>query len=129
MDSDPSPIVVAVPDLLMRQRLVGGLEAAGFTAKGAATLARLTRALDETRPAAVLVELDGVGIDGVALVAELKGDERTAGVPVIGFCAHTRTELIEGAREAGADRVVSRGELTNRLVRIATEVTGEPPAS
>jgi DNA-binding response OmpR family regulator len=128
MDPATSPIVVAVPDLLMRQRLIGGLEAAGFAAKGAATLARLARALDETRPAAVLVELDGVGIDGVALVTELKGDVRTAGVPVIGFCAHTRTELIEDARAAGADRVVSRGELTNRLARIATEVAGEPTA-
>jgi DNA-binding response OmpR family regulator len=129
VEPDTSPIVVAVPDLLMRQRLVGGLEAAGFAAKGAATLGRLTRMLDETLPTALLVELDGVGIDGVALVTELKGDDRTAGVPVIGFCAHTRTELIEGAREAGADRVVSRGELTNRLVRIVTEVTVGPPAS
>lgn len=128
MDAVTSPVVVAVPDLLMRQRLVGGLEAAGFAARGVATLARLTRALEATRPAAVIVELDGVGIDGVALVAALKRDGRTAAVPVIGFCAHTRTELLEGAREAGADRVVSRGELTNRLVRIATEVAGEPPA-
>lgn len=126
MDPASSPIVVAVPDLLMRQRLVGGLEAAGFAAKGAATPARLARALDETRPAAVLVELDGVGIDGVALVTELKGDDRAAGVPLIGFCAHTRTELIQDARAAGADRVVSRGELTNRLVKIVTEVAGEP---
>ena len=129
MQSDASPIVVMVPDLLMRQQLVGGLEAGGFSVRGAATRARLERALEEIRPAAVLVELDGVGIDGAALVTELKADDRTAGIPVVGFCAHTRAELIQAARDAGADRVVSRGELTNRLLRIATEVTGEPPAS
>ncbi len=129
MSTELPPIVVFVPDLLMRQQLVGGLEAAGFSTKGAATAARLATALETTRPAAVLVELDGVGIDGVAVVADLKAGDRTADVPVIGFCAHTRTELIQAARDAGADRVVSRGELTHRLARIATEVTGDPAAS
>lgn len=129
MHTDTPPIVVMVPDLLMRQQLVGGLEAGGFTVRGAATRARLERALEESRPAAVLVELDGVGIDGAALVTELKADARTAGVPLVGFCAHTRAELIQAARDAGADRVVSRGEITNRLLRIASEVTGEQPVS
>jgi DNA-binding response OmpR family regulator len=128
MSTGAAPIVVFVPDLLMRQQLVGGLEAAGFAAKGAATAARLATAL-ETRPAAILVELDGVGIDGPAVVTELKAGTRTADVPVVGFCAHTRTELIQAARDAGADRVVSRGELTHRLVRIAGEVTGDPATS
>ena len=128
MSIGAAPIVVFVPDLLMRQQLVGGLEAAGFAAKGAATAARLATAL-ETRPAAILVELDGVGVDGPAVVTELKAGTRTADVPVVGFCAHTRTELIQAARDAGADRVVSRGELTHRLVRIAGEVTGDPATS
>ena len=128
MSTGAAPIVVFVPDLLMRQQLVGGLEAAGFAAKGAATAARLATAL-ETRPAAILVELDGVGVDGPAVVTELKAGTRTADVPVVGFCAHTRTELIQAARDAGADRVVSRGELTHRLVRIAGEVTGDPATS
>lgn len=129
MSEPREPIVVFVPDLLMRQQLVGGLEAAGFAAKGAATQARLATALETTQPAAILVELDGVGINGAGVVAELKAADRTADVPVVGFCAHTRTDLIQAARDAGADRVVSRGELTHRLVRIATEVTGDPAAS
>jgi len=129
MPEPREPIVVFVPDLLMRQQLIGGLEAAGFAARGAATAARFTTALETTRPRAILVELDGVGLDGAAIVAELKAGDRTADVPLVGFCAHTRTELIQAARDAGADRVVSRGELTNRLVRIATEVTGDPAAS
>ena len=129
MPEPHEPIVVFVPDLLMRQQLVGGLEAAGFAAKGAATQARLATALETTQPAAILVELDGVGINGAGVVAELKAADRTADVPVVGFCAHTRTKLIQAARDAGADRVVSRGELTHRLVRIATEVTGDPAAS
>ena len=128
MSTEAPTIVVFVPDLLMRQQLVGGLEAAGYAAKGAATAARLATAL-ETRPAAILVELDGVGIDGPAIVTELKAAPRTTDVPVVGFCAHTRTELIQAARDAGADRVVSRGELTHRLVRIAGEVTGDPTTS
>ncbi len=104
-----------VPDLLMRQQVVEGLQAAGIAARGTATQARFDAALAEGPPAAIVVELDGVGIDGVGLVERLTGDPASALAPVIGFCAHTRVELITEARAAGAAKVVSRGELVRRL--------------
>ena len=121
--SDPErPIVVYVPDLLMRQQIVEGLLAAGIPARGAATESRFQAALAQEDASAILLELDGVGIDGVALVARLAGDPATAATPVIGFCAHTRVDLIEGSRAAGAAKVISRGELHRRLPQIAAQV-------
>jgi DNA-binding response OmpR family regulator len=116
------PIVVYVPDLLMRQQIVEGLKAAGIAVRGAATESRFATALAEEQPAAILVELDGVGIDGVALVERLVADPATANTPVIGFCAHTRVALIKDARAAGAAKVVARGELHRRLPEIARQV-------
>lgn len=120
--SETMPIVVFAPDLLMRQQIVTGLAAAGHPARGAATRARFDAALVDGA-AAIILELDGVGVDGVALVRDLKGTPETASIPLLGFCAHTRVELITAARAAGADRVVARGELTRRLPDLALALT------
>jgi DNA-binding response OmpR family regulator len=124
MSDSERPIVAYVPDLLMRQQIVEGLKAAGTPARGAATEARFEKALAEEAASAIILELDGVGIDGVALVERLTADPATAGIPVIGFCAHTRVDLIKDARAAGAAKVVARGELHRRLLEISSQVLG-----
>lgn len=124
MTTDAPPILVFAPDLLMRQQLVEGLKAGGFPVRGAATRARFDTALRETSPAAIVVELDGVGVDGAALVDELRASPATASTPLIGFCAHTRAELIAAARVAGVDRVVARGEIVRSISKIAAAATG-----
>ncbi len=121
MSTDSPPVVVFSPDLMMRQKLVGELTAIGVAARGAATPTRLAGALDDGA-AALMIELDGVGVDGPALVTQVTGSHPT--LPVLGFCAHTRTELIDAATAAGARVVVSRGELTRRLAPVLDQLLG-----
>ncbi len=121
MAADAQPIVVFAPDLLMRQQIVEGLKSAGVAARGAATQARFAAAVAEGA-SGLIVELDGVGIDGVGLVTSLATDPATATIPLVGFCAHTRVDLIKEARAAGATKVVARGELHRRLPEIAAQV-------
>lgn len=127
--SDVAPVLVIVPDLMMRQKIVGQLTALGYTAKGVAKLERLDAVLDAAAPAAVLVEIDGLELDGPGLAARLHADERLKGAPVVGFASHMRTELMDAVREAGADRVIARGELVRRLDVVMGEVVGPPPAA
>lgn len=107
----------------MRQQIVEGLKSAGVAVRGAATPARLEAALADGA-SGLIVELDGVGVDGVALVTKLAADPATAALPLVGFCAHTRVDLIKDARAAGATKVVARGELHRRLPEIAATVFG-----
>lgn len=123
MIADAKPIVVFAPDLLMRQQIVEGLTAAGVSARGAATPARFATALAEGASGLIL-ELDGVGVDGIALVTQLVTSPATSSIPLVGFCAHTRVDLIKGARAAGATKVVARGELVRRLPEIVSAVVG-----
>ncbi len=123
MSDQAKPVVVFAPDLLMRQQIVEGLKIAGVSVRGAATPARLAAALADGA-SGLIVELDGVGVDGVALVTDLAADPATASLPVVGFCAHTRVELIKDARAAGAAKVVARGELHRRLPEIAAQIFG-----
>ena len=121
MPAEAKPVVVFAPDLLMRQQIVEGLKIAGVPVRGAATQARFAAALADG-VSGLIVELVGVGIDGVALVTQLATDPATAAVPLVGFCAHTRVDLIKDARAAGATKVVARGELHRRLPQIAAQV-------
>jgi DNA-binding response OmpR family regulator len=123
MSDTAKPIIVFAPDLLMRQQIVEGLKAAGIAARGAATPGRFATALDEGA-AGLIIELDGVGVDGVELVARLAADPATTDLPVIGFCAHTNVNLIVDARAAGATKVVARGELVRKLPELARTVMG-----
>ena len=120
------PVVVYAPDLLMRQQIVAGVEASGVAARGAATPARFATALAAGAAAAV-IELDGIGIDGIELIEQLRSDTATADLPILGFCAHTRAELITGARDAGATKVVARGELVRKLPELIASLTHTAP--
>ena len=117
-DDATRPIIVYAPDLLLRQQLVEHLKAKGLAVRGAATRARFDAALAETTPAAIVLELDGAGIDGPGLVAELKAVPGTATTPILGFCAHTKADVIKAARAAGADKVVARGEVVMSAAKL-----------
>ncbi len=128
MNRSPAAVLVVVPDLMMRQKLVSALQAVGYPVRAVAKVARLGEVLDDGVPLAILVEIDGVDIDGPALTAALSTDERRGTAPVVGFCSHMRTELMDDVRAAGADRVIARGELVRRLEAVMGEITGPPAA-
>lgn len=46
---------------------------------------------------------------------------RKAGVPVIAFAGHKEKELWEKAKETGADRIVSNGEIAFKLANYLSE--------
>ncbi len=120
-----APIVVYSPDLLLRQKLVSGIEGIGRAATGAASPTRLQSRLAEGA-AALVIEMDAEGVDAVAILKALRDDPATADLPIAGFCAHTREELIEEAREAGATIVVSRGAIVRKLTAVVEELLGAP---
>lgn len=124
--SETLPIVVYAPDLMIRQKLVGEVTAAGHVARGASSAAKLESALSDGA-SALVVELDGVGVDGPAFVAQLRSTYPE--LPILGFCAHTRAELITAARDAGATLVVSRGELTRRPAEVLHRLLRAPGPS
>lgn len=120
-----APIVVYSPDLLLRQKLVSGIEGIGRAATGAASPARLQSKLADGA-SALVIEMDADGVDAVAVLTALRRDPTTAELPVAGFCAHTREGLIQEAREAGATIVLSRGAIVRKLPAVIEELLGAP---
>jgi DNA-binding response OmpR family regulator len=58
-----------------------------------------------------LVDLETRGLDIAVTVRAL----RRAGVCVVAFVSHVRTDLIVAAKEAGADRVLARSAFVREL--------------
>jgi hypothetical protein len=87
----------------------------GATARAEGVNARILRdpkvlANADAAIARLIVDLDLVG----ALDAAVAWKARTGG-EVVGFVAHTNTEAIRAAKEAGFDRVLTRGRFVEVL--------------
>jgi CheY-like chemotaxis protein len=111
---------------MMRSRIESGLEIAGYRLRVAGGPTRLAEALAEESPACVMVDLEA-GDDAIAVIEGLRSDPATAGIPLAAFAGHTNVDLLDRAREAGADPVVARGRAaisTGKVVEEAIAARG-----
>jgi len=107
-----------VSDLLLRQKVVEGLAAAGYRPQIAAGLSTMRDKIAAHRPVAILLDLENRAIDPIATIRELKAGAATAATPLLGFFGHVNAEVRTRALEAGCDQVATRGEVAARLDRL-----------
>jgi DNA-binding NarL/FixJ family response regulator len=103
------PVLVAVRDLLFRSRIQSAADRLGVPL----TLAPRDRPLADAARAAggglLLLDLGDPGaLDQIPAV-------RAAGLTVVAFAGHVQEDLIASARAAGADEVLSKGQLVSRI--------------
>jgi hypothetical protein len=104
------PVLVAVRDLLFRSKIQASADRLGVSLRLAPRGAPLSEAARELGSGLALVDLGEPGV-----VDEIRRVKRSGDVRVIGFLGHLEVELARAAREAGADEVLSRGQLAQRL--------------
>jgi DNA-binding NtrC family response regulator len=122
-----STVAVVADDLIWLSRLQAAVQRAGSNTSRAASVESLRHLLNRTtdRPLAVVVDLNGRGYDGVALVAEAAG----AGLPTIAVGQHEDLALRRRALDAGARRVYSYNKMHTdgpRLISALLESTQQP---
>ena len=83
--------------------------------------AEFMRSLTERRPALLLMDLTAEGIPWRRWLHTIKTSAATRRIPVIAFGPHVAKDVLEDARQANADVVVSRGELQARLPQLVRE--------
>lgn len=115
-------VLVAIRDLFFSSKIDAVVAAGGLTpparAKRGESLVEQVRA---SRPARVVLDLSAPG--AIDAVRAIKSDTDLTTTELVGFCRHTEIELIREARAAGCDRVLTQGELADRL---PTLLSGEP---
>lgn len=115
-------ILAVVSDLILRQKVVEGLSAAGYEAEIAGGPSVMRDKIAARRPVAILLDLESRAMDAVEVIAELKADAATRAVPLLGFFGHVNVEIRTRALAAGCDRVATRGEVATRLDRLLAQL-------
>ncbi len=105
-------ILAAIHDLMFSSKV-------NASAKGKPIewLKRGTRVADQvnaSKPDVVLIDLAAPQLDAVNAIREIKAGA-CKGCTVIGYVDHTRADVMEAAKAAGCDQVLSKGEFARRL--------------
>ena len=82
---------------------------------------RWASAAREGGPGTLLVDLGEAGV--LEQVPAAKGSGATR---VVGFLGHLQTDLLEAARSAGADEVLTRGQFVQRIDALLRDETPPP---
>jgi CheY-like chemotaxis protein len=118
--AEGAPPIAAFTDLIVGARIRAAADAAGTDTVLSTRPDRIVEAV-AAGARIVFIDLDSRGADPLALIARLKDTPASRGARVVAFASHVRTDLIEAARGAGADRVLARGAFARILPRLVRD--------
>lgn len=110
--------VCLIPDLFFVAKIEHPLQTMGFEVLLANSEEQFLDALRRHKPLLGIIDLRARGIDTIGLIATIRTDESIEGVQLLCFGDHVNAALLEAAREAGADEVVTNGQLSAQLPTI-----------
>lgn len=110
--------VALTADLLFASRVKSTATAVGARVQLVRTADEMVRAAAQESPALIVIDLDIRTLDPIELIKRLRADDRPITAPILAYVSHVREDLIEAAREAGADQVMARGAFARNLAAI-----------
>ena len=116
-------VLVLSTDLIVTSLVGGAARRRGMTCESAGAAAALLERLAESTagspPPLVLIDLSTTGINIDELVKRIR--EQPTPVRVIAFGPHVHEQRLAAARDAGCDRVLSRGQFQSQLDALLAE--------
>ena len=118
--TDGSALILIVEDNEANQMLASAvLQREGFRVELAGSADDALRTLASSLPDLILMDVQLPGLDGLSLTRRLKGDEKTAGIPVVALTALAMLGDKERTLDAGCAGYISKPINTRTF---ATEV-------
>jgi CheY-like chemotaxis protein len=110
-------VIAVVSDLMFTAKIQDAARRAGLDAVFAKSK---EQAIDGAKrgPALIIVDLNDRGLDVLELIDELKADEATRGVRVLGYVSHVETDVRRAALERGCDQVLPRSVFSKNVQAI-----------
>jgi CheY-like chemotaxis protein len=109
-----SVVLVLVEDLFFLAKIRETAKALGVTVV-ASDLPHGLAAVAESKPRAIILDLNSRKLPAVDWIRAIKADPATRPVPIVGFVSHVQEQLISAAREAGCDTVMARSAFSQQL--------------
>lgn len=122
---DDPPRIAVLADLMFGARIRAAADAIDATTVLSTRPDRIVAAVAAGADS-VFVDLDTRAADPVALIGRLREGADTRGVHIVAFASHVRTDLIEAAHDAGADRVLTRGAFARLLPELVRDPLAGP---
>lgn len=101
--------------LLPGTQLVNRLQDLGYRVETVNDAKALVDHAEKVKPMLVIADLEPPSANVPAALASLKGNQATAHLPIIGFCADHSVDLPKAAASAGATLVVSDSAILPHL--------------
>jgi hypothetical protein len=127
---DAAMIVYACQDLIFATKIRSTAEAIGVPTRPARDAEALRKRLERVDDGKLNEPVTGVLIDlelgdaGLGLLKQTKAAD--AGIPVVAFGSHVAAEILQAARQGGADFVLPRSAFTASLPSILERLSGKP---
>ncbi len=119
-------ILYFASDLLWASKIKATAEALGLPCRPVRTLEMLDARLADTQPSALLVDLT-TPETAMALITRLRGPDAPVGargIRILAFGPHVEKQLLQQARDLGADEVMPRGALDHNMEEILLQLAG-----
>lgn len=122
-------IVYCCPDLIFGTKVRSTAESLGVPARPARDAQALANRLNRVEDGKTNEPVTGVLIDlelgelGLTLLEQVK--KFNTEIPVVAFGSHVATEILQSAKERGADFVLSRGAFSSQLPMILERFGGK----
>jgi len=110
-------VVAVVSDLMFTAKIQDAAKRTGLEAVFVKSKEQAIEAAKQA-PAMILVDLNDRGVDALELIGELKADEATRAVRLLGYVSHVETEVRRAALEKGCDEVLPRSAFSKNLQEI-----------
>jgi CheY-like chemotaxis protein len=110
-------VLAVMSDLFFSVKINDAAKKLGMTAE---FVKDKTLALEKAKlnPPLIILDLNCDAADPLDLIARIKADPETAGIPMIGFVSQVQVELKQKAQAAGCDTVVARSVFAQNLPAI-----------
>ena len=120
MSERPATILYLAADLLWASKIKGTADALGVPARPVRTMEMLEARLADCDVKALLLDLDKPE-EALQMIARLRGDaasEKDKSIRLVAWGPHVAKDLLQQARTAGADEVLTRGAMDHNMQEI-----------
>lgn len=121
-------VLALVDDLLFGSKVRAAAQAASRQVVFVRGRAPVLEEVRRTSPTLIVIDLDREAPDTMDVIRAIKSSPDLSGVNVVGFVAHTHTDRITAAREAGIDTVLARSAFFPSLPALLSSSPSTSPA-
>lgn len=114
---EPKKVIAVLDDLFFTVKIMDAAKRAGLTLVVVKSETdAMIRAKEQ--PELIILDLNCNAVDTMKLIAQLKADESTRGVDLVGYVSHVQGDVKQAAQEAGCNMVLARSAFSQNLPQI-----------